>query len=109
MAAVFEILSMVTGTISAVLSLIVDILGQFGIVFFVVGFFGLLGAFLWFFFRFIDKRRLALPAAVFALSFVIFLSGNILLLAQDARTKGEEIARSAVEASASAELEEAAV
>ncbi|MBQ9647761.1 MAG: hypothetical protein IJV43_05290 [Oscillospiraceae bacterium] len=103
MGAVLGVLSTVTGVISGVLSLVVDILGEFGVLLFIGGFFGLLVAFLWFFFRYLDKKRLTLPTIVFMLFFVIFLGGNILIIAQDARTRDAEPAQiesSAAEAGA---------
>ena len=60
---------------------------KFSVVIFLLGFIGLLFAFIWFFLRYLDKRRLALPALIFTIFFVIFLSGNVLLISQDAKTK----------------------
>ena len=87
---VLGIFATVTGAVSGFFSTIVDISGPFGTLIFIAGFVGLLFTFLWFFFRFLDKKRLALPTILFALFFVLFLSGNLLLIAQDARTGGAD-------------------
>lgn len=93
MAAVIDALNTVTDIVTGVTNLIMDILGRFGVLLFIAGFFGILFTFLWFIFRYIDKRRLTLPAIAFTLFFIIFLSGNILMIAQDARTKDAEAAQ----------------
>ena len=94
------VISGVFGAIGGFLSLVVDIMGRFGVLLFIGGFFGLLLTFLWFLFRYIDKKRLALPTIFFVLFFVVFLSGNILMIVQDARAK--EAASAQTEASAPA-------
>ena len=95
MDAVFSVLKTVAGVvggvfhaIGAALGLIVEILGEFGVLLFVAGFFGLLMAALWFIFRYIDKKRLTLPTVVFMLFFLLFLGGNVLMLAHDTHTRG---------------------
>ena len=87
MDAVFGVLRTASDVVTGTASLIVELLGRFGVLLFMAGFFGLLFTFLWFIFRYIDKRRLALPTIVFTLFFIVFLSGNILMLAQDAHTR----------------------
>ncbi len=73
--------------IGSVISAVMDILSRFSTVVFVLGFFGLLFAFLWFILRYLDKKRLSVPTIVFMIFFFIFLSGNILLITQDMKEK----------------------
>lgn len=89
MEAVFGVLSTVLGAIAGffhmvgdVHELIIKLFGPFGTTFFMFGFFGLLMTFLWFLFRFIDKKRLAMPTVFFTIFFLIFLGGNLLMLSQ---------------------------
>lgn len=79
--------------VTGVTNMVLDLLGRFGVLLFIAGFFGILFTALWFIFRYIDKRRLTLPAFIFTLFFLVFLSGNILMIAQDARTREAEAAQ----------------
>lgn len=67
-----------------ILGAVLDALCKFSIWIFLGGFFGVLLTFLWFLFRYLDKKKLFLPVVVFTLCFLVFLSGSILLLLQDA-------------------------
>lgn len=84
---VLDAIAAVLGFFPNTWSLIVDILGPFGLLLFVGGFIGLLITFLWFFFRYLDQKRLVLPALVFTLFFLVFLSGNILMIAHYGHTE----------------------
>lgn len=89
MDAVLGVLSTIGGifrSISGVFSGIMEILTGFGTYIFLAGFIGLLLAFLLFIFRYLDKKRLTLPIVLFALFFVMFLGGNLLLLANEAKS-----------------------
>lgn len=88
MDAVLGVLSTVGGvfrTISGIFSAIMDVLSGFGTYIFLGGFFGLLLTFLWFIFRYLDKKKLTLPVMVFTLFFAIFLGGNLLMLSKEAK------------------------
>ena len=94
MDSVFGVLSTVLGAIAGFFAmvgdtheLVLDLFSGYGVTFFVLGFFGLLFTFLWFLFRFLDRSRLALPTIVFALFFIIFLSGNLLMLSQETHAR----------------------
>ena len=87
LAAVLGVVGPVFGAVDRILSAVVQILTQFGVAIFVAGFVGVLFAFLWFLFRYLDKKKLTLPALVFTLFFLIFLSGNMLLIARDAKLR----------------------
>lgn len=63
-----------------------DVLSKMGSTIFVLGFIGILFTFLWFLFRYLDKKQLTLPTVVFVFFFFVFLSGNLLLIAQDTKT-----------------------
>lgn len=93
MDSVFGVLSTVLGAIAGFFAmvgdtheLVLDLFSGYGVTFFVLGFFGLLFTFLWFLFRFIDQRRLAMPTVFFMIFFLIFLSGNLLMLSHSAET-----------------------
>ena len=77
---VLDVLKTVFGNIGAVTSSISAVLHQFSLYVFLGGFLGIMLAFVWFFFRYLDKKKLALPAFLFMMFFVMFLSGNLLLL-----------------------------
>ena len=105
MEAVFGVLSTVLGAIAGffhmvgdVHELVIKLFGPFGTTFFLFGFFGLLMTFLWFLFRFLDKKRLAMPTVFFTIFFLIFLGGNLLMLSQ--ATEAEKDAAPATEQSA---------
>ena len=105
MEAVVGVLSTVLGaiagffhTIGDVHELVIELFGPFGVTFFLFGFFGLLMTFLWFVFRFLDKKRLAMPTVFFTIFFLIFLGGNLLMLSQ--ATEPEKDAAAAAEQSA---------
>lgn len=83
---VLDAIAAVLGFFPNTWNMVVDILGPFGLLLFVGGFIGLLITFLWFFFRYLDQKRLVLPALVFTLFFLVFLGGNILMIAHDAHT-----------------------
>lgn len=68
------------GEISAVSSRVMGVLNSMSMYIFLGGFFGLLFAFLWFLFRYLDKKRLTMPVVMFTLFFLIFLGGNLLLI-----------------------------
>jgi hypothetical protein len=94
MEAVFGVLSTVLGAIAGffhmvgdVHELVIKLFGPFGTTFFLFGFFGLLMTFLWFLFRFLDKKRLAMPTVFFTIFFLIFLGGNLLMLSQASQEK----------------------
>ncbi len=94
MDAVLGVLGTVTGVIGPIFSIIgssfstvSSILTRFSTAVFMVGFLGLLFTFLWFFFRYLDKKKLTLPAVVFTFFFLVFLSGNVLLIAHDEQTR----------------------
>lgn len=80
---ILDAIAAVLGFFPRTWGMIVDVLGPFGLLLFVGGFFGLLIAFLWFFFRYLDQKRLVLPALVFTLFFLVFLSGNLLMIAHN--------------------------
>ena len=80
---ILDTIASVLGVIPRTWSLVVGILGPFGMFLFLGGFFGLLITFLWFFFRYLDQKRLVLPTFVFTVFFLVFLSGNILMIAYD--------------------------
>lgn len=96
------------GLIGKVFSNIGDILSKFSLGIFLAGFFGILLAFLWFFFRYLDEKKLKLPAVMFTLFFIVFLSGNILLIKQDAKAKEEAKRLSVSESAETTEATEAA-
>lgn len=73
------------GRVSGALSSVNNILGNLSAYIFLGGFFGLLFAFLWFLFRYLDKKKLTLPALLFVLFLVIFLGGNLLLISNSTR------------------------
>ncbi len=78
-----EFLSTAIKTVGPYLDSAGDIIEKCRVLVFLLGFFGLLLTFLWFFFRYLDKKRLTMPAVAFTLFFFIFLSGNILMISQD--------------------------
>ena len=95
MDAVKGVLSTVTGvagpvfhTAGSIFSTAGQVLSKMGTTIFVLGFIGILLTFLWFFFRYLDKKGLTLPTVIFVFFFFIFLSGNLLLIAQDAADGG---------------------
>lgn len=53
-----------------------DKMAGFGHYLFLFGFLGVLYTFLWFFFRYLDRKKLLLPTIAFALFFVVFLGGG---------------------------------
>lgn len=71
-------------TAGSIFSAAGDVLSNMGSTIFVLGFIGILFTFLWFLFRYLDKKQLTLPTVIFVFFFFIFLSGNLLLIAQDA-------------------------
>ncbi len=85
------------GIIGRAFSNMGSILTKFGIAIFLAGFFGILLAFLWFFFRYLDEKKLSLPAAVFTLFFFVFLSGNLLLIARDAQLRDAQAKETTVQ------------
>ena len=94
MEAVFNVLSSVLGAVAGFFTMLgdlhaltIELFAEFGVGFFMFGFFGLLMTFLWFLFRFLDKKRLVFPTIVFTFFFLIFLSGNLLMLSQQTRTE----------------------
>ncbi|MBR3561353.1 MAG: hypothetical protein IKN81_07495 [Oscillospiraceae bacterium] len=104
MEAVFGVLSTVLSAIAAffhmlgnVHALVIELFGSFGVTFFLFGFFGLLMTFLWFLFRFIDKKRLAMPTVFFTIFFLIFLGGNLLMLSQASQEEKAPAAEQTVE------------
>ncbi len=84
-------------TIGKLSALAMGVLEKSSVLVFLLGFIGLLFAFLWFLLRYLDKKRVALPALVFSLFFLIFLSGNILLITHDMKAKAADAAEEAVE------------
>jgi len=97
MDAVKGVLSTIGGVLGPIFSvagkiflLVGGVLEKSSVVIFLLGFFGLLFAFLWFLLRYLDKKRLALPAFLFSLFFLIFLSGNLLLITHDMKEKAAE-------------------
>ncbi len=97
MDAVKGVLATVTGTLGPILqttgnifSAAGDVLEKLGSTIFILGFLGILFTFLWFLFRYLDKKQLTLPTVVFIFFFVVFLSGNLLIIAQDAKAKDTE-------------------
>ncbi len=86
------VLGPILGVIGKIFALLTGVLEKFSTVVFLLGFFGLLFAFIWFFLRYLDKKRVALPALVFSLFFLIFLSGNILMITHDMKVKAAESA-----------------
>ncbi len=99
MEAVFGVLSTALGaiagffhTVGDVHELVIELFGPFGTTFFLFGFFGLLMTFLWFLFRFLDKKRLAMPTVFFTIFFLIFLGGNLLMLSQASRAEQDSAA-----------------
>lgn len=83
---ILDVLAKVFGVLrntGATIGSVTDILKNYSVLIFLGGFFGLLLAFLWFFFRYLDKKRLALPAMLFTLFLLIFLGGNLLLIMRD--------------------------
>ena len=89
-----NIFQIVVGVLSAGL----DVLLNFSAVLFVGGFIGVLLTFLWFFFKYLDKKSLVLPAIAFTLFFIIFLGGNVLLIAQDVRNSRQPAEQEATQA-----------
>ena len=103
MDAVLGVLSSVAGVVTTILNGI----GKYSIYLFLGSFFGLLTAFLWFFFRWLDLRRVALSVIVFFLFFAIFLGSSTMLLLQDSGHLGGAVADAADaadESAASAQL-----
>ena len=88
---VFDTVTGVAGpifhTAGSIFSAAGETLSKMGTTIFVLGFIGILLTFLWFLFRYLDKKRLALPTVIFVFFFFVFLSGNLLLIAQDAGTE----------------------
>ncbi|MBQ9460052.1 MAG: hypothetical protein IJU66_09000 [Oscillospiraceae bacterium] len=72
-----------------IFSVIAELLSRSSALVFLIGFYGLLLAFLWFLFSYLDKKRLTLPVVVFTLAFFVFLSGNLLMISQEQKS-GEE-------------------
>ena len=81
-----------------VLSVGLDVLLNFSAVLFVGGFIGVLLTFLWFFFKYLDKKSLVLPAIAFTLFFIIFLGGNVLLIAQDVKNSRQNTGQETTQA-----------
>ena len=76
----------VLGTVSSIFSSVGEVLSKMGSTIFILGFIGILLTFLWFLFRYLDKKQLTLPTVVFVFFFFVFLSANLLLITQDAKT-----------------------
>ena len=70
----------VFATVFGVLGLVVGVLTGVRVFLFLGGFFGILGAFLWFFFWYLDRKTLILPTIVFSVFFVVFLCGFSLVI-----------------------------
>jgi hypothetical protein len=107
LATVTGVVGPVFGSIDRVLSAVVQILTQFSVAIFVAGFVGILFAFLWFLFRYLDKKKITIPALVFTLFFLIFLSGNMLLIARDAKLRESPSQEAAVQSAENTEDAEA--
>lgn len=82
----FGTLGAVFQTVGGIFSAAGDVLSRMGTSIFVLGFIGLLLTFLWFLFRYLDEKRLTLPTMIFVFFFFVFLSANLLLITQDAKT-----------------------
>lgn len=108
---VFETVAQVLGPIFNILGGIFTVMGELlrrsSALIFLLGFYGLLLAFLWFLFSYLDKKRLTLPVVAFTLAFFLFLSGNLLMIAQDQQAQ-EENARAAQTVGTSVETVETA-
>ena len=87
--------------IASFLTPIFDALAKHSHLIFLMGFYGLLMAFLWFFFWYLDRKKLVLPTIVFSLFFVIFISGTTLLL-----FRGDEDQSAAASGQETVEIEE---
>ena len=96
------------GIIGRAFSNLGTVLTKFSIAIFIAGFLGILFAFLWFFFRYLDEKKLTLPAAVFTLFFFVFLSGNLLLIARDAQLRDAKAKEEAVQEEVAANNADAA-
>ncbi len=84
-----------------------DVLSKMGSTIFVLGFIGILFTFLWFLFRYLDQKQLTLPTVIFVFFFFVFLSANLLMIAQDAKVK-ETVPASAAAQTVAAEAKPAA-
>ncbi len=86
LATVSGVLGPIFRTTGNIFSAACDVLSRMGSTIFILGFIGILFAFLWFLFRYLDKQQLTLPTVLFGFFFFVFLSGNLLILSQDAKT-----------------------
>lgn len=93
---VFGAVGGVFGGVFGVLGETLDLLGRYGAYLFIAGFFGVLMAFLWFFFRYLDRKRLALPTVLFTFFLVVLLGGGAMML-QHGVPEPEEDAESAAQ------------
>ena len=66
--------------VSAILDVITEALAKIGHPIFMLGFLGILYTFLWFLFRYLDRKKLVLPTVMFAIFFMLLLGGGSLLL-----------------------------
>ena len=83
---VLGVVGSVFHTAGGIFSAAGDVLSKMGSTIFVLGFIGILLTFLWFLFRYMDKKQLTLPTVVFVFFFFLFLGGNFLLITEDTKT-----------------------
>ncbi len=95
--------------IGLVFSKVRDVLVNHSVLIFFCGFFGILLTFLWFFFRYLDQKKLSLPTFVFTFFFLMFLSGNLLMIAQDAERREAALNEALAQATEEVETEGTAV
>lgn len=87
---VSQFLSPIFKVIGSIFTVMGELLRRSSALIFLLGFYGLLLAFLWFLFSYLDKKRLTLPVVVFTLAFFLFLGGNLLMIAEDQNAKDSE-------------------
>ena len=73
----------ILGTAFGVLADSLDLLGQYSAYLFICGFFGVLMAFLWFFFRYLDRKKLVLPTVMFAFFLILLLGSGAVMVLRD--------------------------
>ncbi|MBO4913815.1 MAG: hypothetical protein J5449_01290 [Oscillospiraceae bacterium] len=94
---VSDFLKPILDVIGGVLSVVGEILSRSSALVFLVGFYGLLLAFIWFLFCYLDKKRLTLPVVAFTFAFLVFISGNLMMISNEQKSAKEAKASTQVE------------
>ena len=103
---VLGMVSGVLGTAFGVLAEALELLSQYSAYLFICGFFGVLMAFLWFFFRYLDRKKLVLPTIMFTFFLLVLLgSGAAMVLREMSSSEKQEAPDTQSVASSGAETE----